>query len=102
MFVMGDDNQGAPVLPGHVKQQLNDRLTGVRVEVPCRLIGVENGGIVDERAGDGHTLLLAPAELGGEMLQSLLKADPLQKVGSVAVTRLSPHHGRQGDIFESG
>ena len=79
MFVMGDDNQRAPVLPGHVEQQLNDRLAGVRVEVSRRLVRVEDGGIVDERARDGDTLLLAPAEFGGEVLQAVLEADTLQK-----------------------
>ena len=49
------------------------------VEVARRLVGQEQRGIVDERAGDGHALLLAARELVGMMVRAIRQAHEFER-----------------------
>ena len=49
------------------------------VQVAGRLIRQQKSGITDDGAGDGHALFLAARELLGQMVDSILEADELQR-----------------------
>ena len=66
-------------------EDLQDFLAGVRIQVPRGLVGQQHGGLVHQRAGDGHALLLAAGELRRRMVQPRLQADAWPAVrGSAA------------------
>lgn len=46
-----------------VDEDLEDGVAGCAVEVAGGFVGQEEGGFVDERAGDGDALLLAAGEV---------------------------------------
>ena len=46
----------------------HDLDAGLRVEIPGRLVGEQNRGVVDERAGDRDALALAAGELVGPVV----------------------------------
>src|SRR5690606_21553683 len=50
-----------------------------RVEIPGRLIGEYQRGIVDQRAGDGHALLLAAGQLARQVLSAMRQPDRLER-----------------------
>ena len=52
------DHHNRRALPVQLAQQAHDLLTGMGIQVAGRLVGEENGGMVDECAGDGDPLLL--------------------------------------------
>ena len=56
---VGDHNDGLPGAAVDLPQKAHDIGAGFRVEITGGLVGEENSGIADERAGDCHTLLLA-------------------------------------------
>src|SRR5258705_13342230 len=59
---------------GHAEGVLNfaeeeeDLFAGGAVEISCRLVGEEDGGLIYERAGQGAALLFAAGEFAGAML----------------------------------
>ena len=55
-------------------------VAGARVEVAGGLVGEEHGGPGDERAGDGHALLLAAGELGGLVRQAVAEPDGVDEL----------------------
>jgi hypothetical protein len=44
---------------------------GAGVEIAGGFVGVDDAGVVDERAGDGHALLLAAGKFGGQVMETL-------------------------------
>src|SRR5688572_2022520 len=89
--------------------------TGPRVEITGRLVGEEQDRIVDERAGDGHPLLLAAGELGRTVMRPVAEADGLEPGhgpralvagGSIAVAQRQldvgerAHAGHQVELLE--
>src|SRR6266508_6166642 len=58
-----------------VLKNSHDLDTGSAVEVAGRLIGEQYLGIVDQRARNGHTLLLAAGELAGMMVLATGESD---------------------------
>ena len=52
-----------PLLDVQAAKELQDLLARARVEVPRRLVRQQHRGVVDQRAGDGHALLLAAGKL---------------------------------------
>ncbi len=66
--LVGDQHDGAP-FEVEVREDREHVLGGVRVEVAGRLVGEDQRGVGDDRAGDGDALLLAAGELGGEVVQ---------------------------------
>ena len=59
-------------------EQGENLLARVRIEVARRLVGEQNGRVVDQRPGDGHTLLLAAGKLGGLMVQPIGQTQPTE------------------------
>ena len=53
---------------------------GPRVEVAGGLVGEDDCGSVDQRARDGHALLLAAGELVRVVVEPLAEAHPLQRL----------------------
>jgi len=85
------DRQAGAVEPLHEREDLDTR---ARVEVTGRLVGQDDGRIVDQRAGDGHALLLAARELIGVMVLALGQPHGGQAFASVP----APLAGRQTGV----
>ncbi len=83
----------------------HDLVAGGRVEVAGGLVGQQDGGVVDQRAGDGHALALAAGKLVGLVVHALFQVHlpqgllgPLQPLGG-------GHAGidqRQLDVVQRG
>ena len=102
MLVVSHDNQRALIMAGDLQQQLDDRLARVRIEISGRFVRIDNRRVIDQRAGDGHTLLFATTQLGRKMMQAILEPDAFEKIRGLGLPWLAAHHRRQGNIFESG
>ena len=78
---------------------------GALVEVAGRLVGHENGGVVDQRARDGHPLLLAAGELAGIGpalgREAHLGEDARHPRGNRIVARAGDLEGER-DVFRGG
>ena len=61
--VVGDHHERAPAAVDGVAQQRQDLAAGAQVERAGRLVGEQQLGLADQRAGDRHALLLAAREL---------------------------------------
>ena len=76
--VMGDhDHQ--PVFC-HLLQQVHDLHTGFRVQRAGGFVRQENIRVVDQRAGDSHTLHLAAGHLIGALVKLIAEAHILQRL----------------------
>src|SRR3954462_6919479 len=62
--LVGDQDHGV-ARPVELVEELHDLLGSGRVEVAGGLVGEQDGGIVDQGAGDGHALALAARQLVG-------------------------------------
>ena len=58
IWLMGDDDDGVAVGMELVEEG-HDLVAGFGVEVSCGLVGEDDGGFVDQGAGDGDALALA-------------------------------------------
>lgn len=74
-----DDHRRAELVDA--LEQAHDLQRAGGVQVARRLVGDDGAGIVDERARDGHALLLAAGELVGVTVGLFLKADKFEHVG---------------------
>jgi hypothetical protein len=85
-----------------VAEELEHAARGALVEVARGLVGHEDGGIVDQRAGDGHPLLLAAGELArmGPALgrETHLRQHP-RHAGVDGVSSRAGHFQREGDVL---
>jgi hypothetical protein len=80
-----------------------DFLARLEVEVAGRLVGEDDGGVVDERAGAGDPLLLPPGELAGAMVEAVAQADPLEGGRGAGVRILDANAGEdegEPDVLE--
>ncbi len=59
---MGYHQDGFSILDQPFKDG-EDRLSGERIEATCRLIGDDHRGVIRQRTGDRHALLLASGDL---------------------------------------
>src|SRR5208282_3407025 len=75
---VADQHDGVALLVQAVEQG-HDLGAGLRVQVAGGLVGQDDGGIVDQRAGDGHTLPLAAGELVGLVHHAVGEIDGLQR-----------------------
>ena len=84
-------------------EQIHDVLAGLGVEVARRLVGQQHQRPVDERAGDGDTLLLTAGQLAGQAVGLAGQAHHLQHVGHHPVDHvgaLADDLQREGDVLE--
>src|SRR5205085_1935276 len=58
-----------------VIEQADDLVPGALVQVAGRLVGEQHPGLLDQRAGDRHPLLLAAGQLGRQVPQPVAEAD---------------------------
>jgi hypothetical protein len=58
IIVSDDDDRGFP-FPAQPSQEIHDGLTALGVQRPGRLVGQDDGRVVDHRARHGESLLLA-------------------------------------------
>ncbi len=100
-IVGGHEHGGAAGV--HVLEQGHDLLRHLGVEVARGLVGQQQHGLVDERAGDGHPLLLAARELQRVGVHLVVQADRLQS-GERAPLLLLRGHGQdaqhEGHVLE--
>src|SRR5207249_11956108 len=62
--VVGDEDERLALFAVQPDQQVHDLGRRLRVQGSGRFVGPHDGGIVHERPGDPHALLLPRAELG--------------------------------------
>ena len=75
--LMGDDDDGV-ALGVEVVEEGHDLVAGFGVEVSGGLVGEDDGGVVDQGAGDGDALALAAGELIGLVHHAGAEADALE------------------------
>ena len=80
--VMGDHDHKAVF--GHLLQQLHHLNAGVAVQCAGRLVGQQDVGVVDQCAGNGHTLHLAAGHFAGVLVQLVAQTYLLQRLGGPA------------------
>src|SRR5574340_506244 len=85
-------------------EQLHDAVTGGGIEVAGWLIGQDHLRPVDERAGDGHPLLLPARKLGGFVQGAVGQANLFQQVHRPGAALAARHAGKphgKTDVFGS-
>ena len=74
VVLVGDhDDRLAGVV--ELAEHLHDLVAGLGVEVAGGLVGQDDVGVVDQRAGDRDALLLAAGELGRAVVEPVVQAD---------------------------
>ena len=98
--IVGDRDKRASILAGETEQEVDDPASRGGIQIPGRLVGEEDAGVVDQRAGDRHALLLPAAQLGGEMVETARQTDPAEKVTGLGLVPRPAQHGREQDVLE--
>ena len=100
---MGDEEEGRLPFAAPVEEVSDDLVAGRGVEVPGRLVREEEGGAVDEGAGDGDALLLAARKLARIVPQAVVEphrgelfAGPVEGVGGAREL------ARRGHVLDGG
>jgi hypothetical protein len=86
-------------------EEEEDLLAGGAVEVAGGLVGEEDGGLIDESAGQGAALLLAAGEFAGAMLAAGGEADAVEGLRYAAAALGAVNFGeaeRELDVFFEG
>ncbi|SVA35642.1 uncharacterized protein METZ01_LOCUS88496, partial [marine metagenome] len=86
-------------------EQRHDFQAGLRVKVPCRLVGQQNGRIVDERSRYRHPLTLTTREFVGTVTNSISQLYAGERVKSPGPSLLGGNtrvHQRQFHVVERG
>ena len=78
--IVRDHDDGLVELVDRAAQDVEHAGARGRVEVAGRLVGEDDGGAGDERAGDRDALLLAAGELGGPVRGAVGEADHLEQL----------------------
>ncbi len=86
--VVRDQDQGGAQFAIELEQQFADRFRSVVVQIAGGLVGQQQPRAVNQRAGDGDTLLLATRKLTGIVMQTVLQPHAReQRTGSrVSIT----------------
>ena len=103
--IVGDGDKGAAILAREAEQQVDDGCSSGGIQIARRLVGKEDAGVIDQRAGNGDALLLAAAELGGKVIETAREADAVEQVAGLGFASLIPgaaEHGGEKDIFQGG
>ena len=78
-IVRHHDHQPVRRVVGNLGQQLEDRFSGVRVEVPGRFVGEQDGRLHHQRSRDGHALHLAARQLRRSMVDPVAESDAVEE-----------------------
>lgn len=79
-LVVGDEDCRLPQLSVEALEELEDLVTGLRVELSRRFVREDQGRVVRKGHRDGHSLLLATAELIGSMNRPLPEVDEIEEL----------------------
>jgi len=74
------NDQGRLPFRAQSAKQFDDFLAGVRIEIAGRLIRQNQLRFVDERPGDGHTLLFATGQLIRPVIHALAQTDAFEQL----------------------
>src|SRR5512145_2572368 len=85
VVLVSDEHDGKAVLAVETLEQLHDLDARPAVEVARGLVGENDLGVVDERAGDGHPLLLASRELARRVVGAGTEADLIEQSRGLAM-----------------
>ena len=97
--VVGDHEDGLVELATGFAEHLKDGVGVFGVEVAGGFVGEDDGGTVDEGAGDGDSLLLAAGELVGAVVESALDAEHVGEVIQEGLVEFSPGgRAESGDV----
>ncbi len=97
-----NDRQSAAVEIGN---HLQNRRSGLGVEVPGGLIGEDDRRIGDQCTGDGRALLLASGELTGAVAHPVFEPHPRERLHGSPVTFVARHplvEHRHFGVLEDG
>lgn len=101
--VVGDEQERGTAAGLDGEEELGHCASGSLIEIAGRLVGQEDVGLVRERAGKGHALLLAARKLGREMVHPVRKPDLGEELGSARLRiRPTEQFHRQGDVLARG
>jgi hypothetical protein len=101
--VVGHHHDRLPELADRLPQEVQDVSRGVRVEVAGGLVGEDQIGLVDQRPGAGHPLLLTAGELGRAMRETVRDAQLLHQVAEPVAVGLGPGQvSGQGNVLGCG
>ncbi len=81
--VVGDHDEGHPRIAIEVAELRHDLRFGLFVEIGGRLVGEQQGRLVDEGAGDGRAPLLSGRQLGRVGIEVRGEAEPRQQIGGL-------------------
>ncbi len=73
LVFMGDHNDRASFVIEPLKEG-HDFIRRHRIEIACRFVGKDKIGIVHQRAGNRHPLLLTTGQLGGPVAESITES----------------------------
>src|SRR5581483_78528 len=99
--IVGDHDNGPPLLVELAQQAQYDFLV-LRVEVAGRLVGKDDFGIVDERAGDAHPLLLTAGEMRRQVMRALAQANARQRFERFLLIGHAVEVLREHDVLQRG
>ena len=74
-------------------QKLHDLVGKLRIDIAGRLIGNEQVGVIHQRAGQGHTLLLAAGEFRRIVLVLIIQPQQIQNIGHPPADKPPRHTG---------
>src|SRR5215204_830344 len=103
--VVGDEHEGQLLLFVQADEEVHDLPGCLGVQGACRFVRPHDDGLVDERAGDRHPLLLAAAHLGRELVRLLGDADSFEGGERPPARLFGPHacdQEGQLDILHGG
>lgn len=90
---MGDEHYGDPEAAVDVDKQRQHRLRGLRIQGTCRLVTEQVARIGGQGAGDAHSLLLPPRQLGGKGAAVLAKPHQFQQLADPGNPLPARHSG---------
>lgn len=97
---MCDDDDRLSIALIALLQKMDDLLTGIGVEIACRLIGKHESGRVYQGAADGDALLLSSGKLIGQMMQAICDPQLRHQIGKLSfIHSLFVKQKRQFDIL---
>src|SRR6266404_4668382 len=103
--LVGDHDDGHSEGVLNFAEEEKDLLAGGRVEIAGGLVGVKDGGMIYEGAGQGSALLLAAREFAGSMVMAGAEADAVEGLGYAMATLGAVDFGeaeREFHVFREG
>ena len=76
---MGNDDEGLSETVAQVEEELMELLLVLAVQRTRRFVSQDDGGIVDQRTGNGYALLLTSGEFCGLMCGTVGESHELQQ-----------------------